>query len=47
MSSFDIGKEILYLSESDVQKVLNMKKAISLCEEGERLTGLGEVSEDK
>jgi ornithine cyclodeaminase len=46
-NSFEVGKEILYLSESDVQKVLNMKNAIRLCEEGERLTGLGEVSEDK
>jgi ornithine cyclodeaminase/alanine dehydrogenase-like protein (mu-crystallin family) len=45
--NFKVGKEILYLSESDVQKVLNMKKAIRLCEEGERLTGLGEASEDK
>jgi ornithine cyclodeaminase/alanine dehydrogenase-like protein (mu-crystallin family) len=45
--SFEVGKEILYLSESDVKKVLNMKNAIRLCEEGERLTGLGEASEDK
>jgi ornithine cyclodeaminase/alanine dehydrogenase-like protein (mu-crystallin family) len=45
--NFEVGKEILYLSESDVQKVLKMKKAIRLCEEGERLTGLGEASEDK
>jgi ornithine cyclodeaminase/alanine dehydrogenase-like protein (mu-crystallin family) len=45
--SFEVGKEILFLSETDVKKVLNMKNAIKLCEEGERLTGLGEASEDK
>ena len=40
-------REILYLSESDVKKCLNMKKTIELCEEGERLTGYGEASDDK
>ncbi|MFC1803229.1 ornithine cyclodeaminase family protein [Thermoproteota archaeon] len=43
----EIGKEILYLSEPDVKACLNMKKAIKLCEEGERLTGYGEASDDK
>ena len=43
----EIGKEILYLSETDVKLCLNMKKAIDLCEEGERLTGYGESSDDK
>jgi ornithine cyclodeaminase/alanine dehydrogenase-like protein (mu-crystallin family) len=46
-NNFELGKEMLYLSESDVQKVLDMKNAIRLCEEAERLTGLGEASEDK
>lgn len=46
-SNHTIGKEILYLSETDVKACLNMKKAIDLCEEGERLTGYGEAADDK
>lgn len=46
-SNLTIGKEILYLSETDVKACLNMKKAIDLCEEGERLTGYGEAADDK
>jgi len=43
----ELGKEILFLSESDVQKIIDMKAAINLCEEGERATGKGEVADDK
>ena len=46
-SNSKIGKEILYLSEKDVKACLDMKKAIDLCEEGERLMGHGEASDDK
>jgi ornithine cyclodeaminase/alanine dehydrogenase-like protein (mu-crystallin family) len=42
-----LGKEILFLSENDVKACIDVKKAIELCEEGERLTGLGKASDDK
>jgi ornithine cyclodeaminase/alanine dehydrogenase-like protein (mu-crystallin family) len=46
-SKLKTGEEILYLSENDVKACLDMKKAIELCEEGERLTGYGETADDK
>ena len=42
-----VGEELIFLSESDVKSCIDMKKAVELCEEGERLTGLGEESDDK
>jgi ornithine cyclodeaminase/alanine dehydrogenase-like protein (mu-crystallin family) len=46
-SKLNIGEEILFLSEKDVKACLDMKKAIELCEEGERLTGYGEATDEK
>jgi len=42
-----LGEEILFLSESDIKKLIDIKTAITLCEEGERATGEGRVADDK
>ena len=46
-TTVEVGKELLFLSEKDVKACINMKKAIELCEKGERLTGQGKVVDDK
>jgi len=42
-----LGEEILFLSESDIKKLIDIKTAIKLCEEGERAMGEGRVADDK